>query len=161
MDAAVKEIARYFNKKTIILNPIEIPLRFFNPVINQYSADSIIHLLSRLQNDSIVEVIGLTHQPVFTIKHVKAGGYFDEKIFGMGYQPGNACVVSDFTFGIPDTNIHTHRLKIVVMHEIGHNMGLPHCSDGKCIMSENNGSLRLLDNSAAAYCAQCSKKIKH
>lgn len=159
-DSVVKEISLFFNKKVIVLSPIEIPQTFINPIVNQYSSDSIVQFLSRLQNDTIVEIVGLTHKPVFTIKDGKPGPYFLEDIFGMGYQPGNSCVVSDFKFSTPDISSYNHRLKTVIIHEIGHNMGLPHCNDEKCVMSENNGNVLRLDKSVTEFCAKCSKVLK-
>jgi archaemetzincin len=159
IDSVVIKISRFFNKKVIILQPIEIPETFLSPIVGQYSADSIIHLLSRLQNDTIIEIVGLTHYPIFTIKNSKAGTYFDQKIFGLGYQPGNSCVVSDFKFGTPIITQLTYRLKNVIIHEIGHNIGLPHCTDEKCVMSESNGSSLMLDINGGEYCAKCIKML--
>ena len=160
IDSVAKELSHFFNKKVLVLKPIEIPKTFFLPILNQYSADSIIQLLSRLQNDTIIEIVGVTHNPVFTIKTVTNGAYYNEKIFGLGYQPGNSCVVSDFKFGPPNGPNHVHRLKTVIIHEIGHNIGLPHCKEEKCVMSENNGSLSMLDKSESEYCAKCNKILK-
>ena len=160
IDSVAKELSHFFNKKVLVLKPIEIPKTFFLPVLSQYSADSIIQYLSRLQNDSIIEIVGLTHSPIFTIKTVKNGAYYNEKIFGIGYQPGNSCVISDFKFGITNDMNLIHRLKTVIIHEIGHNMGLPHCKNEKCVMSENNGSLPMLDKSGSEYCAKCNKILK-
>ena len=61
-------IRDFYNKQTIILDPIKIPAHFLDTTINQYSADSLIMLLSGLRNDTIVEVVGVTHHPIFTIK---------------------------------------------------------------------------------------------
>jgi archaemetzincin len=156
IDSVVKEISRFYNKQVIVLKPIEIPKTFFNRVVNQYSADSILNLLSRLQNDTLIEIVGLTHKPIFTIKEGKPVPYYDEKIFGLGYQPGYSCVVSDFKFSTPYITIFNHRLKTVIIHEIGHNLGLGHCENDKCIMSKNNGSVTNLDYySGKDYCAKC------
>jgi archaemetzincin len=160
IDSVANELSHFFNKKVVILKPIEIPKTFFLPILSQYSGDSIIQYLSHLQNDSIIEIVGLTHSPIFTIKTVENGAYYNEKIFGIGYQPGNSCVVSDFKFGVTNDPNLIHRLKTVIIHEIGHNIGLPHCKDEKCVMSENNGSLPMLDKSGSEYCDKCKRMLK-
>ena len=153
--SVINEVSQFYNKKAIILNPIDIPGNFFNPAIQQYSADSLIMLLSKLQNDSIIEIIGLTHKPIFTIKPAKPMSYFAETLFGMAYQPGNACIVSDFKFRTTAIKIYNKRLRNVIIHETGHNLGLSHCKDDKCIMSENNGDIKILDNRHNDYCDKC------
>jgi archaemetzincin len=162
IDSVVKEISRFYNKQVIVLKPIEIPKTFFDTVVKQYSADSILNLLSLLQNDTLIEIVGLTYKPIFTIKDAKHRPYYDEKIFGLGYQPGNSCVVSYFKFSTPYVTIFNHRLKTVIIHEIGHNLGLGHCEDDKCIMSKNNGSVTNLDYySGNDYCAKCRTTLNH
>jgi hypothetical protein len=44
--------------------------------------------------------------------------FYDEDIFGMGYLPGNFCVVPDAKFRTNDTVIFYHRLRNVIIHEI-------------------------------------------
>jgi archaemetzincin len=154
-------IRDFYNKQTIILKPIEIPGHFYNTTIRQYSADSLIMLLSKLRNDTIVEVVGLTHSPIFTIKKNDLMSYYDENIFGMGYQPGNTCVVSDLKFSSSYKSLYYQRLQKVIIHEIGHNLGLSHCQNEKCIMSEKNGNTISLDNSGYDYCQKCRNILYH
>ena len=85
--------------------------------------------------------------------------YYDYDLFGMAYLPGNSCVVSDNRFRTNDTAIFNHRLRNVIIHEIGHNAGLPHCSDNRCIMSETNGDVSRLDGGGNDYCDKCKKKL--
>ena len=155
----INEISSFYNKRVIILKSIDIPATFLNPAIKKYSADSIILLLSRLQNDSIVEIIGLTNKPIFTIKDADHVPYYDEKIFGMGFQPGNSCVVSDYRFRTPNTTVFNNILRNVIIHEVGHNLGLPHCKDNKCNMSTNTGQIEKLNNINNDYCKKCKKII--
>ena len=155
----MNEISRFFNKRVIVLKPIDMPATFMNPGTKRYSADSIILLLSRLQNDTIVEIIGLTNKPIFTIKDAKNVPYYDEKIFGMGFQPGNSCVVSDYRFLTTNTTVFNNILRNVIIHEVGHNLGLAHCQNNKCIMSSNNGDTEKLNTINSDYCKSCKKII--
>src|SRR5688572_4223170 len=159
IDPVINEISSFYNRRVIVLKPINIPVTFMHPEIKKYSADSIVLLLSKLQNDTIVEIIGLTNKPIFTIKEANYLPYYDEKIFGMGFQPGNSCVVSNYRFRTPNTTIFNNILRNVIIHEVGHNLGLPHCKDIKCIMSTKSGDVEKLNDNNNAYCKKCKKII--
>lgn len=158
INSVINEVSHFYNKRAIILNRVNIPGQFFNPAIQQYSADSLIMLLSELKNDTIIEIIGLTHKPLFTIKPRKPLPYFDENIFGMAYQPGNACIVSDYKFRTIDIKTFTQRLRNVIIHEVGHNLDLSHCKEKNCIMSEK-WEYQTLDKSENNYCNKCLNKL--
>jgi archaemetzincin len=93
------------------------------------------------------------------VKENKHGPHYDENLFGMGFLPGNSCVISDNRFWINDTSIFNYRLRNVIIHEIGHNAGLAHCPDSKCIMSEMNGDISTLDKGGNDYCKKCKRKL--
>ena len=151
-------IRDFYNKQTIILDPIQIPSHFLDTNIKQYSADSLILLLSKLQNDTSAEVVGLTHSPIFTMKKTKdLVPYYSGDLFGFSYQPGNACIVSDSRFRSDYQSLHLIRLSKVTIHEVGHNLGLSHCLNDKCLMSEKNGNTINLDNGGNDYCPKCKK----
>lgn len=160
IDSAIIEISHRMNARVIVLKSVNLPESFINPITKKYSADSIIHLLSEIKNDSISEVIGLINQPIFTIRDTKPEPFYDEKIFGLGYQPGTACVISDYRFRTMNTAIYQQRLKNVILHEVGHNLGLAHCNNPKCLMSESNGYFKQLDSSNTDYCAKCKRQIR-
>ena len=155
------DIRDFYNRQTIILKPIAIPYHFYDTILNQYSADSIIMFLSALRNDSIAEVIGFTRDPIFTIKKNGLIPYYDENIFGLGHQPGNVCVVSDSKFCSTYRSLCYRRLRKVTIHEIGHNLGLSHCKNEKCIMSEKNGNTITLDKNGDDYCQKCRNIVFH
>lgn len=82
-------------------------------------------------------------------------------IFGLGKRPGKICVVSTF-------RIHNHvsdslfqmRLKKIVIHEIGHNIGLNHCTnDKRCLMHAANGTIKQVDSEAMWFCEKCRGRL--
>ncbi|WP_118972472.1 matrixin family metalloprotease [Taibaiella koreensis] len=79
-------------------------------------------------------------------------------MFGLGLCPGKACVVADHRLTTNDEQRFRHRIRTVVLHEIGHNLGLPHCSSQGCIMSDANEKIATVDRSGDNYCKACIRK---
>lgn len=162
IETICEELGRFYDEDVHILSPINIPPSFYNDSLKQYSADSVIHMLSGLRSQSTIEIIGITHDQLYTIKHSDSANipFYDMNIFGLGYIPGDACVVSDNRLTAKDSSIFQHRVLKVMKHEIGHNKGLPHCHDETCLMSASNGMLFILDRPNDNYCSDCRKKVQ-
>ncbi|WP_071884242.1 hypothetical protein [Niastella koreensis] len=47
----------------------------------------------------------------------------------------------------------------IVIHELGHNQGLPHCPTKNCIMNDANERIQTVDQSANTYCSVCKGKL--
>ena len=53
------------------------------------------------------------------------------------------------------------RLEKVALHEIGHNLGLNHCTINKeCMMNDANGTIKQVDDEKLWFCEKCMKQIK-
>jgi archaemetzincin len=160
------ELHQFYKVPVVILKETAMPAAFMNTTKGErYSADSIIKWLAHTAPDSITKVVGLTHKDIFTTVrenwHIKEpeNKYGVWGIFGQGYMPGRSCVVSDHRLKTNDIPRFHHRLRTVVIHELGHNMGLPHCSTKNCIMSDANERIQTVDNSADNYCKECKDKL--
>jgi archaemetzincin len=87
-------------------------------------------------------------------------------IFGLGYWPGTTCVVS--TFRLRKTNgklvsnaLFMERLDKIVLHEIGHNLGLDHCTNNpQCMMNDACGTIKEVDQERMWFCDRCRKLLK-
>ena len=163
-----KEISSFYQRNVIILEPISIPSTFrLAPAIELYSADSILNMFSGLLTDEIIEVVGLTNKSIYILKkHAnkttsKLWGHNVSVVLGFGDYPGNCSIVSDYLFKTKDTTFLRHRLRTVIIHEIGHNLGLDHCTFDGCIMSEENRKFPVLDKSGNDYCDLCKSKLNY
>ena len=161
-----KEVQEFYHSPVVILNQREIPAAFLNTSKGErYSADSIIKWLAHTAPDTIYKVVGITHKDIFTTKmellHIKKpeSTYAVWGIFGLGYKPGHSCVVSDNRLQTTDNVKFHHRLRTVVIHELGHNLGLPHCPSDSCIMNDANESIKTVDKSADNYCKKCNDRL--
>lgn len=96
---------------------------------NRYRADSLIEWMSKRAKANEV-YLAITMQDISTTK----GSNPDHGIMGLGYQPGNACIASNFRVR-DKKNFYK-----VVIHELGHTTGLPHCPVNTCFMRDAEGT---------------------
>jgi archaemetzincin len=116
---------------TILKKPIALPQFAFYKPRNRYKADSLLYFLSR-QTEKGHVVLGLTSKDISTTK----GKIQDWGVMGLGFCPGNACVISCFRL---NKNNLLNQLFKVVIHELGHTQGLDHCNNKSCMMRDAEG----------------------
>ena len=67
--------------------------------------------------------------------------------------------LSSSFYGIPGNgDLHKRRVNVVALHEVGHLLGLGHCSNRSCCMSFHN-SIWEVDKSNPQFCTVCWGKI--
>jgi len=120
----------------------------------RYDADKI---LQKFKSDEYVVI--LTEKDIAC----KDGIYPEWGIFGLGLCPGKTCVISTFRLKRNVTELTVmERLKKIVLHEVGHNLGLDHCkNDKKCLMNDADGTIKQVDSENIWLCNKCSKQIKN
>jgi len=146
----VYEILKGINPKTILRKAIPLPSTAFYPARNRYRADSLINYLNRFGNADTV-IIGLTNMDISTTKRDIA----DWGVMGLGFEPGNACVIS--TFRLSKTKLPAQFYKLV-LHELGHTQGLPHCTNRTCFMRNAEGGNHL--DEETGFCQTCKSFLK-
>jgi archaemetzincin len=137
-------IEHFYTVNVIIAANKRLPDDLFYKPRNRYRADRIVHWLRMNMPDSVRTIVGVTSKDVSTTKN----NVYDYGVMGLGYQPGHACVVSTFRPAKTAKN-KTHlqeRLLKLVLHEMGHNFGLPHCSNEECFMVDAEGQMKLVKN---------------
>ncbi|CAN5289280.1 archaemetzincin family Zn-dependent metalloprotease [soil metagenome] len=164
----IKEaIASVYDLSVIVL-PARAPFASaYTPLKgNRYRADTTIAILKRTRPDSVDFIMGITNFDICITKYAADGTvkkpehkYADFGIFGLGYRPGPSCVVSTFRLGDFNTEITKNRLAKICVHELGHNFGLPHCPDKKCVMTDAVESIATVDNAELRLCKECKATL--
>jgi archaemetzincin len=149
-------IEHFYDVKVYIAANKPFPEHLYYKPRNRYRADRIIHWLRMNIADSIRTVVGITSKDVSTTKV----DVYDYSVMGLGYRPGHACVVSTFRPAktAKNKNHLQQRLLKLVIHEMGHNFGLPHCSNEECFMVDAEGQMKL--DKERFLCDSCKRNLK-
>jgi len=158
IDFVNKETETFYQCKVVALKPVELPSFAFYAPRNRYKADSLLVYEDRLINKGIDAIAGLTNKDISTSKDKIP----DWGVFGLGMCPGQVCVIS--THRLQDASVPREKLKErlikVVLHEIGHNLGLPHCTnDPECLMTDAGGTIKQVDREKKWICPSCRLKL--
>lgn len=157
--ARLRNAIAMFYHTEVIWQPAEnLPRQAWYEPRQRYKADTIIDYLREKASFSMKTLVGLTNKDISTTKDANP----DYGIFGLGYMPGKGCIISTFRLkkGIKNEEHFYQRTLKVVLHEIGHNYGLEHCSSGfSCLMKDADGTIKTVDNERMELCESCLKKL--
>ena len=138
--------------------------------IKALTEDILVDSKTRYQaNRILLKYNSAENQLILTEKDIacknEARGVNEWGVFGLGYMPGTICVISTFRLKRNASNkLFQQRLVKVCLHEIGHNLGLNHCTSGdkRCMMNDAKGTIKVVDDEHAFYfCSQCRKQLPY
>ena len=151
-------ILKMYKLKVVILKPIALPAAAFYAPRSRYRAEKLLDDLEKHLSPESAKIIGLTIKDISTTKNEIE----DWGIFGLGTLSGSACVVSTFRLRAHHASdvLLKERLIKVINHEIGHTLGLSHCTHTNCLMEDGKGSIDTVDREDGKLCAECAKQVK-
>lgn len=173
VDTVITTFGKVYGVQAYATSAIQIPeYTFVNIKSPRYRADSLIRYLRDTiypLNDNVDYIVGLIGEDISTTKYSKYDSkeiktpeyiYKDWGIYGLGFCPGNSCIVSTYRLhkGTSKENF-IMRLKKISCHELGHNLGLPHCPNKDCIMQDAAETIKTIDKISLHLCNDCRKKI--
>lgn len=143
---AVAEHLRVHAQVEVVTQPAApLPAEAWYAPRKRYRADRLLDHLEAMYADapSTTHVLGLVLPDISTSKPP----HEDWGIFGLGQMPGRAAVVSTFRLRKKVKNAaHLHRrLANTALHELGHTLGLDHCTEALCPMQDAEGSIANTD----------------
>lgn len=150
LDIVMNSIESFYGFNCIVLPKCEVSPDILSKSKTKYDADKI------LKKYNIK-----SHTLIFTNVNIctKSRGFDEWSILGYGYQPGSICVVSTNRMNKSNSKFKS-RLEKVALHEIGHNLDLPHCEfDEKCFMNDAKGTIKTFDTEKTWLCKNCCDLI--
>ena len=148
-----EEILLSYSIKPIYVGKLKVPEFAWNPQRRQWNAQEFLKVLANHKTPSL----GLTKLDIF----------YDELnfVFGLASPTAKVGIVSfarlspEF-WGEPNQpELYIKRIKKEVLHEVGHILGLVHCSVPGCVMNFSN-SVADVDRKTERFCRYCESQVR-
>jgi len=148
-----KSVENFYGYKCIIKTKLELTNDIISNSKTRYDANKILD-----KYNSNINLLLITEKD---IAFKKSNKYPEWGIFGLGLRPGKTCVVSTFRLKRKVSKSKMLiRLEKVALHEIGHNLGLPHCTNNnECMMNDADGTIKQVDREKIWFCKKCWNKL--
>jgi archaemetzincin len=152
----VTALTEMYQVKVETLPRVPLPKEAWYPPRHRWRADKLLSFLApRLPADGL-RILGLTAADISTTK----GKIVDWGVLGLGDLDGNASVISTFRCHkkARDGTHARQRLAKTAVHEVGHTLGLPHCTTDGCLMHDAEGKVATTDGEYD-LCERCRAKL--
>ena len=156
--ASVKQaLVEFYDVQIRVLPRVNLPEQAYYQPRRRYRAEKILpFLLDRLPSDGD-RILGLTGVDISTGK----GSIKDWGIVGLANLGGKGCIISTFRCHkrsmerVPAPSL----LAKVAVHEVGHTLGLRHCTTMGCLMEDADGLISTRDREFD-ICGLCRGKLR-
>jgi len=154
IDAISRGLQHTFGIKVEIGQKVGLPSSAYTSLRKQYRADLLINFLAENFEGKI---LGITDRDLYTL-HLNF-------VFGQAQLNGKAAILSiarlDPTFYGEKSNLNllVRRAVKEAIHEIGHTLGLRHCTTPGCVMQFSNSILEV-DEKSTELCKKCRSQIR-
>jgi archaemetzincin len=149
------DLAGFFHTEAVTLPTMKMPANAWYAPRKRFWADSLLPWLLKLPHQPGEIIVGVTGKNISTTRR----SHFNWGIMGLAYQPGQAAIVSDYRMGHAGLSDQKRfeKLARTARHELGHCLGLPHCNDKYCLMTDAEG--KALPDAAKSFCTRCLETL--
>ena len=147
----------FYNVQIRVLPRVDLPKQAYYEPRRRYRAEIILpFLLEKLPSDGD-RILGLTTVDISTGK----GSIKDWGILGLANLGGKECIISAFRCQKQSLQGMPARILLakVAVHEVGHTLGLDHCTTRGCLMEDAGGLIRTCDREYD-ICARCQRTLR-
>ena len=152
----VRELGGLFAREVRLLDaPLDLRPAY-SPERNQYHATLLLASLLRTLPEPGAMIMGITgvdlYIPVLTF------------VFGQAQLAGSGSILSTYRlqnefYGLPpDPDVLLDRVMKEAVHELGHNFGLVHCPDFRCVMNAST-YVEEVDLKGDWFCVECEARV--
>ena len=112
--------------------------------------------MNKIFSNKEYKILMITNYNICTDRKLNGVTHKNWSIFGLAFLNKKPCVVST-------NRLKGSKEKLVKtsIHEIGHTLGIPHCENDRCILTDAKGKGSRVDNMKIWLCENCTKKIKY
>lgn len=156
VDSVTIRLEELMQRQVSIGKAMAIPQYAYNPSRKRFVADSLLVFLLHQKPTDFAKIIGITKYDIET--HVGKNDHWG--IMGLGFCPGNSCIVSCIRPQKKATGRKQliNRMVALCLHELGHTYSLDLCKDESCIMQDAKGRNRL--DFSGRFCFSCKRKAE-
>lgn len=155
VDFLSSQLAEEIGSQVVNVTAVSVPEECYNPLRHQYNSTLMIaRILSDLEKNQARQRLQSLRLILAPIDLYAEGLNF---VFGEANPRLGTAIVSLARLGKED--LLKKRLLKEAIHEIGHLLGLGHCSDSKCVMFFSN-SLIDTDRKSTKFCSNCRKRFE-
>jgi archaemetzincin len=148
-------LENFYQRPVKIISPIKVSGNLRRTPWSRYSADSIL----KYYRQRFQAIVVTSHDITIYDTAKKA----DWGIFGWGKIPGKICVISAYPARIGkdvSEKVLLSRIRKVAIHEVGHNLGLNHCTkDITCVMHAADKKASQVDKEKELFCENCKREL--
>jgi archaemetzincin len=160
LEKVKSDLETNFNIKCRIMSKLPIPTEAFNQWRKQYNAEIVMNSVSKSSEAKFID----KNMPTIMITDIDlyyAGLNF---VFGLEDPQKSSAIVSlarlrtEFYDERPNKFVLEERTVKEVLHELGHYLGLDHCSFTRCVMSFSP-SVYDVDKKEKNFCERCKLNL--